>query len=103
MKKKILSNEYISSFCLEMSLLLHAGIGIEDGLYLLSEDESDKKNKKMLTDMAELLSEGKPFSEAIRESGRFPKYVGDMIETGEQSGRQEQSFQSLSSYCIRSF
>lgn len=101
MKKKILSNEYVSSFCLEMSLLLHAGIGTEDGLYLLSEDESDKKNKKMLTDMAELLSEGKPFSEAVRESGRFPKYVGDMIETGEQSGRLEQSFQSLSSYYDR--
>ena len=101
MKKKTLSNEYVSSFCLEMSLLLHAGIGTEDGLYLLSEDESDKKNKKMLTDMAELLSEGTPFSEAIRQSGRFPAYVGDMIETGEQSGRLEQSFQSLSSYYDR--
>ena len=34
-----MSNEYVSSFCLEMSLLLHAGIGIEDGLYLLIQTE----------------------------------------------------------------
>ncbi len=101
MSKKTLSSEYVSSFCLEMALLLHAGIGTEDGLYLLAEDEENKKNKKMLTDMAEMLSEGKPFSEALRAAGRFPKYVGDMIETGEQSGRLEQSFQSLSSYYDR--
>ena len=35
MSKQTVSNEYVSAFCLEMSLLLHAGIGIEDGLYLL--------------------------------------------------------------------
>lgn len=46
MKKRMLSNEYVSSFCLELSLLLHSGIGIEDGLYLLMEDETDKKIKK---------------------------------------------------------
>ena len=83
MRKRTLNNEYVSAFCLEMSLLLHAGISTEDGLYLLSEDESDKKNKKMLTDLANMLSEGRPLSEALREVGRFPKYVGDMVETGE--------------------
>lgn len=46
MSKQTVSNEYVSAFCLEMSLLLHAGIGIEDGLYLLIEDEKDKKSKK---------------------------------------------------------
>lgn len=45
MSKQTVSNEYVSAFCLEMSLLLHAGIGIEDGLYLLIEDEKDKKAK----------------------------------------------------------
>lgn len=101
MSKKTLSNEYVSSFCLEMSLLLHAGIGIEDGLYLLIEDETDKKTKKILNQVADLLAEGRPFSEALREVGSFPKYVGDMIETGEQSGRLEQSFQALSDYYDR--
>ena len=33
-----------------------------------------------------MVTEGKPFSEAVREVGMFPKYVGDMIETGEETG-----------------
>ena len=101
MSKQTVSNEYVSAFCLEMSLLLHAGIGIEDGLYLLIEDEKDKKSKKMLEQLADLVTEGKPFSEAVREVGTFPKYVGDMIETGEETGRLEQSFQALADYYDR--
>ena len=101
MKKRMLSNEYVSSFCLEMSLLLHAGIGTEDGLYLLIEDETVRSRKKMLEGLAEMVSLGRPFSEALRESGVFPEYVSNMVETGEQTGRLEQSFQSLSTYYDR--
>ena len=101
MKKRTLNSEYVSSFCLEMALLLHAGIGTEDGLYLLAEDETDKKTKKMLEQMAETLADGRTLSEAVRQAERFPKYVSDMIETGERSGRIEQSFQALSSYYDR--
>ncbi len=101
MSKKTLSNEYVSSFCLEMSLLLHAGIGIEDGLYLLLEDENDRRAKKILNGVTDLVAEGRPFSEALRETGGFPEYVGDMVQTGEQTGRLEQSFQALSDYYDR--
>lgn len=101
MKKRTLSSEYVSSFCLEMSLLLHAGIGTEDGLYLLAEDETNKKTKKMLEEMAEMLADGRALSEALRETGHFPKYVSDMVETGERTGRIEQSFQALSAYYDR--
>ena len=59
MKKRTLDSEYVSSFCLEMALLLHAGIGTEDGLYLLAEDETNKKTKKMLEQMAETLADGR--------------------------------------------
>ena len=38
MRMKKLSNEEISFFCLELSLMLHAGIGVEEGLRLLAED-----------------------------------------------------------------
>ena len=38
MKTQILSNEEIASFCLELSLLLHAGVSASDGLALLAEE-----------------------------------------------------------------
>ena len=101
MKGKRLGSEYISSFCMEMSLLLHAGIGAEDGLYLLMEDETDKNCREMLRLMAEGLAGGSPLSRVIQETGAFPKYVSDMVETGEETGRIEQSFLALSEYYDR--
>lgn len=101
MSKRMLNNEYVSAFCLEMSLLLHSGIGTEDGLYLLAEDEPNKKNREMIRGMAEVVAEGNPFSEAVRKAGCFPKYVGDMIDTGETTGRLEQSFRALADYYDR--
>ncbi len=101
MSKRVLSNEYVSAFCLEMALLLHAGIGTEDGLYLLAEDEPSNANKKMLKHMAEVVGDGSPFSEAVRQAGCFPQYVCDMIDTGEMTGRLEQSFRALADYYER--
>jgi type IV pilus assembly protein PilC len=101
MKKNILNSEYVSSFCLEVSLFLHAGIGLEEGLYLLIEDERDKKCKLLLKNMANELSQGKPMSEVVYHTGAFPKYVYDMILTGEETGRLEQTFHALSDYYER--
>ena len=74
MSKQTVSNEYVSAFCLEMSLLLHAGIGIEDGLYLLIEDEKDKKSKKMLEQLADLVTEG----ETVFRSSSGGWYVSEV-------------------------
>ena len=46
MKNLFLSNEYISAFCLQVSLLVHAGITLEDGMYLLAEEEQEKDSKE---------------------------------------------------------
>lgn len=97
-KETKVSNEYISTFCMEMALLLHGGIQIGDGLQLLAEDETDKGSKELLSNLAKMVEDGKTVSDALRESGSFPKYMIDMTEAGETSGRQEQAFQSLSEY-----
>ena len=101
MKKKVLSSEYVSAFCLEMSMLMHSGIGIQDGIYLLIDDEKDKKIKNLLNEIAEILDEGQPLSEAVKSVDCFPDYMCKMIETGEQTGRIEQSLLSLSEYYDR--
>jgi type IV pilus assembly protein PilC len=99
MKKKIIAtNEFISYFCLELSLLLHAGIQIEDGLYLLAEDETDQKRKELLEQIAESVAGGTALADALRETEAFPSYLCNLVETGMVSGRLEQTFQTLSDY-----
>jgi len=98
MKKITLSNEYISAFCLQISLLIHAGIGMSDGMHLLAEDEQNSSLKELLLQMSGSLDEGKQLSEAMKETGAFPDYVIHMAETGERTGRTEKAFRSMAEY-----
>jgi len=98
MKKKTLSNEELSAFCLQISLLIHAGINLADGMYLLAEDEQDETKKAMLFQMAKVLEEGRPMSDAMEESQCFPSYMIHMTATGEDTGRMEQAFHSMAEY-----
>ncbi len=49
--KKVLSYEEISSLCLELSMLLHAGVMAGDALTLLAE-ESQGERKALLETLA---------------------------------------------------
>ena len=98
MKKMNLSNDYLSAFCLQISLLLHAGISIGDGLHMLSEDEEDAQMKELLKSMSEQVDDGYQISEAMEQSGCFPDYVVFMTRTGEETGRTESAFKALSDY-----
>lgn len=98
MKKLILSNEYISAFCLQVCLLIHAGINLADGMHLLAEDETDKQSRELLQSLAEKLDDGIQLSEAMAETGCFPDYVVNMAATGEETGRMEQAFKALADY-----
>lgn len=98
MKRITFSNEYISVFCLQIALLLHAGIHLADGVHLLAEDEKDAVTGEVLCSMAEFLDEGKALSEAMKSVGVFPAYVVHMTETGESTGRLEQAFRSMAEY-----
>ena len=96
-RKIRLSNEYISSFSLQISLLIHAGINIADCLFLLMEDENDKDIRDLLEFLANKVDEGHQLSDAMRESNAFPSYVVNMAATGEETGRTEAAFNSLTS------
>ena len=66
MSKNNLSHEELSDLCLELSMLLHAGVGSGDALSLLAE-ESDSAYRSMLSAMAERVDSGSRLSQAMRE------------------------------------
>ena len=95
MSNKKLTNAEISSLCMELALLLHAGLGISDGLHSLLEDAAPAK-REMLSAMAAQTDRGEPLSAAMRESGAFPEEVFYLTEVGERSGRTEEALRALS-------
>ncbi|MCR4955944.1 MAG: type II secretion system F family protein [Lachnospiraceae bacterium] len=98
MKRISLSDEYLSAFTLQMSLLLHAGINVADGLHLLAEDEKNKSIKELLLELADDVDDGKQLSEAMENSGCFPSYMVNMTYTGEMTGRGEESFKAMAEH-----
>ena len=76
MRETMLSNEFLADFCRELSLLLHAGIGVGDGLYLLAEDEPEKERQKLLHTMADQASEGWPRQRSWKRLASFPATCG---------------------------
>ncbi len=98
MKEMKLSNLQIADLCRELSLLLHAGVGIGDGLTLLGEEEPDKERKNLLEQMAQRAQEGAMLHEIFENAGCFPAYMIGLVKVGEHVGRTEESLAALSRY-----
>ena len=91
----LLSIDTISGLCRGLSLLLHAGVGVGDGLALLAQEEESPALRAVLDEMARQMDDGSPLAAALRSSGRFPNYVCGLVEVGERSGRTEEALAAL--------
>jgi type IV pilus assembly protein PilC len=101
MSKKTFRADYLSSFCMELHLILQAGISINEGILLLCADEDDEEARKELQEIADKMSLGGTLSAALSESGLFPKYMLDMVAIGERTGNLDTVFKALSEYYDR--
>ena len=95
---KTITNAELSSLTMELSMLLHAGVGAGDALAMLSQEEN---YKDLLAGMAQRADEGAPLSQCLREGGRIPAYVCGLVEVGEETGRTEEALSALSRYYER--
>ncbi|MCI9263714.1 MAG: type II secretion system F family protein [Oscillospiraceae bacterium] len=95
--KKGMRNEEVSGLCLELSLLLHAGVTLGDALTLLAE-ESQGERRGLLEAMAREVDGGNGLAAAMETAGGFPAYVRGLVAVGERSGRTEEALAALSRY-----
>jgi type IV pilus assembly protein PilC len=96
--KKHFRPAYLSSFCMELALIIKSGISLEDGLHILYEDEKNTQSKMLLQTLYEKISDQVPFYTALSDDGRFPQYFIDMIELGILTGRLDEILSGLSEY-----
>ena len=92
-----MTQDQIAALCRQLALLLHAGIGVADGVFLLSEEETDQM-RALLQKLGSCMDEGKSLSEAMTESGAFPGCVTGMVHVGEQVGRLEEVLNGLAAF-----
>lgn len=98
MKITFLNDMEIADFCLQLALLLQAGVRLSDGLFLLAEEEQDTLHQNIFLDMAHKLEDGALLAEALNTAACFPSHVVNLIEVGERVGRTEETLFALSHY-----
>lgn len=76
----------LAFFCRQISALLDAGIPIADALQIISQQIINKKLRVVISEIAEEVLTGVPFSEAMQKQKIFPELLVQMISSGEASG-----------------
>lgn len=97
-----LSANELSAFCAQLALIIKAGISAQEGVSIMMEDAQGGRTKELLQAILSTLEEGSTLRNALDKTGYFPKYMVDMIDIGETSGRLDEVLESLSGYYERS-
>ncbi len=101
MKNMMLSSGRIAYLSSQMALIARSGLAPGPALNIIADEEKDADFAGILRGISGRIDEGLYLFEAVEESGRFPKLVGDMIRLGEETGYLEEAFIMLSNYYDR--
>lgn len=99
--KKMLTSAEISTFCAQLSMILKSGIPAAEGLSIMHSDMQKAQGREIVGTILEHAEMGEPFHMALCACGLFPKYVLDMVEIGEQTGKLDEVMDYLCEYYER--
>lgn len=100
-KKNMLTEAEISSFCHQINMIIKAGLPTYYGLSILHEDTTDEGSKELYGQIYERMELGSTLYDALKDTGAFPGYMLHMVHVGEETGRLEEVFDSLTVYYER--
>ena len=84
MKQKYLTNAQTARFFHGLSLLVHAGINIGDGLFCLAEQNSDGL-EALLNRLGKYMDSGMSLSDGMERTKLFSAYAIGLIAVGERT------------------
>lgn len=98
---KMLAANELSAFCTQIAMVLKAGVSVDEGISIMLEDMKNAEGKEILSSIHEKIELGETLHDALASSEKFPKYMLDMVQVGEESGKLDEVMDSLSSYYDR--
>ena len=100
-KQKKLLPEELYAFSDEMGMMIEGGVSALEGVTLMMEEASSEKDRELLKDMHDVISETSSFATAVKHTGVFPEYYNEMITIGEQTGKTDSTLIALSNHYER--
>lgn len=92
-----LAHSEIAQLCRNLALLLHAGISLADGIFLICQEQTGPV-AELLQDMGTQMDGGLTLADAMERSGAFPRCAAGMVGIGEQTGRTEEVLDLLAQF-----
>ncbi len=89
----------VSFLSRQLASMTSAGLSLVRALYILQEQQENKKAKAVLLDIYEEVQKGKSFADVLKQKpGVFPEMFVAMVAAGEASGTLDQMFTRLSDH-----
>ena len=97
MKHKLTAQE-LGSFCRQLGILIHSGMGPLESLHILLEESTTDTDREVLSNLLSSMEKTGSLSQAVTDSGFFPNSMAAYIKTGEQTGCLDEILDSLSGH-----
>lgn len=98
---KALTVEELYAISDEMGMMIEGGVSAVESISLMLQEAETEEDRKLLEDMQSVIYKTSSLSKAVQESGAFPEYFCQMVELGEQTGKTDDMFKSLSNHYAR--
>jgi len=86
-------------FTRQLSTMFSAGLTLEKSIFFLSQEEKNKKFKKILADLDQNIKRGMLLSDTLeRHPGVFSNLFISMVRAGEVSGKLSETLEELAQY-----
>ena len=96
-----LSSAELSNFCGQVALILEAGLPLYDGMETLAGTDKNSANADMYASASKGVTEKGTLYDALKEDGRWPEYLVEMVGIGERSGQLDKVMRGLEEYYAR--
>lgn len=100
-KQAAISAAELSNFCGQVALILEAGLPLYDGMETLAGADQNSSNADLYQAASKAVSETGSLYDALKEDGRWPAYLVEMVGIGERSGHLERVMRGLETYYAR--
>ena len=101
-KRKRLKADEISHFCRQFAIIISSGINSITSLETLSKRTDNKILAEEIGRIVDSVRKGSTISDAMLEKGsKFPKLLGAMVSTGEETGTLEDVLKSMATFYER--
>ena len=100
-KQQNISAAELSSFCGQVALIIESGLPLFEGMETLAETDKKSANAGMFRSASEGVGQTGTLYGALKDDGRWPDYLVEMVGIGERSGRLDVVMRGLEQYYAR--